>query len=181
LLSTITPDAFDDRAPAPLNKPITPTISFAKAIEIAGAEAARRGWQEPAGAAYYGQHHGLYAVSFFNPGDDHGSGGMGNKMLILDGKDGSIAGKRVPWEGTGADIFLQLQFPLHSGRIAGVPGRIVLSVLGVVVAMLSFTGVVIWLKKRAARTRRTLRGEPEPRMSFGLVDRFRMLLRAGPG
>ena len=97
----------------------------------------------------------------------------------------------MPWEGTAADIFLQLQFPLHSGRIAGIPGRIVLSFLGVVVAMLSLTGIVIWLKKRAARTRRTLRGEPEPRTSFfgaggmqnlgGLVDRFRMLLRVGPG
>jgi uncharacterized iron-regulated membrane protein len=48
---------------------------------------------------------------------------------------------------------MQLQFPLHSGRIAGVPGRILLSVMGLVVAMLSLTGIVIWLKKRQARLR----------------------------
>jgi hypothetical protein len=57
--------------------------------------------------------------------------------------------------------------------------------------MLTLPGIVIWLKKRAARTRGWLRGEPEPRTSFlgaggmqnlvALVDRFRMLLRAGPG
>lgn len=46
---------------------------------------------------------------------------------------------------------MQLQFPLHSGRIAGVPGRVFLSFMGLVVALLSATGIVIWLKKRAGR------------------------------
>ena len=64
---------------------------------------------------------------------------------------GSLEGGRVPWEGTAADIFMQLQFPLHSGRIAGIPGRIFLSFMGLVVALLSITGIVIWFKKRAAR------------------------------
>jgi uncharacterized iron-regulated membrane protein len=74
-------------------------------------------------------------------------------MLFVDGRSGSLVGGRVPWEGTAADVFMQLQFPLHSGRIAGVPGRILLSVMGLVVAMLSLTGIVIWLKKRQARLR----------------------------
>jgi uncharacterized iron-regulated membrane protein len=153
-LSTLTPDAFDDRAPAALNKPIEPVLSFEQAIEVASAEARRRGWDEPAGAAYYGRLHGLYSISFFHPGDDHGSGGMGVKMLFLDGRNGSLEGGRVPWEGTAADVFMQLQFPLHSGRIAGVPGRVLLSFLGLVVALLSATGIVIWLKKRAVRAGR---------------------------
>jgi uncharacterized iron-regulated membrane protein len=150
-ISSLTPDAFDDRAPAPLNKPIEPKLTFPQAIEIAGAEARRRGWEEPAGSAYYGLLHGLYSVNFFHPGDDHGSGGMGVKMLFLDGTTGALEGGRVPWEGTAADIFMQLQFPLHSGRIAGVPGRVFLSFMGLVVALLSATGIVIWLKKRAGR------------------------------
>jgi uncharacterized iron-regulated membrane protein len=57
----------------------------------------------------------------------------------------------VPWEGTAADIFMQLQFPLHSGRIAGIPGRVFLSFMGLVVALLSVTGIYIWFKKRAGR------------------------------
>jgi uncharacterized iron-regulated membrane protein len=152
-ISKLTPDAFDDRAPAPLNKPIAPAVSYASAIDTAKTEAARHGWAEPAGGAFYGQQHGIYAVLFHNPGDEHGSGGLGVKMLFVDGRSGSLVGGRVPWEGTAADVFMQLQFPLHSGRIAGVPGRILLSVMGLVVAMLSLTGIVIWLKKRQARLR----------------------------
>lgn len=149
-ISSLTPDAFDDRTPTPLDKPITPDVSFTAAIDAASKEASHRGWTEPAGSAFYGRHHGIYAVRFFASGEAHGSGGMA-KMLFVDGKNGSIVGGRVPWEGTAADVFMQLQFPLHSGRIAGIPGRIVLSVLGVVVAILSGTGIVIWFKKRQAR------------------------------
>src|SRR5690606_18322823 len=108
-LSTLTPDAFDDRMPTALNKPIEPQVSFAGAISTARAEAERRGWSEPAGSVYYGPNYGLYAVMFFQPGDDHGSGGMGVKMLFVDGKTGSLAGGRVPWDGTAADVFMQLQ------------------------------------------------------------------------
>ncbi|MDR9259202.1 PepSY-associated TM helix domain-containing protein, partial [Burkholderia multivorans] len=48
---------------------------------------------------------------------------------------------------------MQAQFPLHSGRIAGVAGRVAVSVLGIVIAMLSVTGICIWVKKRTARVR----------------------------
>ena len=150
-LSTLTVDAFDDRSPAPLNKPIAPKLSFAAAIDIASAEARRRGWSEPTGSAFYGRLHGLYSINFFQPGDDHGSAGMGVKMIFVDAASGALQGRRVPWEGTAADIFMQLQFPLHSGRIAGVPGRAFLSFMGLVVALLSATGIVVWFKKRAAR------------------------------
>ena len=35
--------------------------------------------------------------------------------------------------------------------ISGLPGRILISAMGLVVAMLSATGLVIWLRKRRAR------------------------------
>lgn len=152
-ISSLTPDAFDDRSLAPLNEPIIADVSFEEAISIAGKEAKRRQWDEPLGSAFYGQAYGLYAILFFRPGDEHGSAGMGIKMLFVDGKTGALAGGRVPWEGTAADVFMQLQFPLHSGRIAGLPGRILLSFLGIVVAILSLTGIVIWFKKRQGRLR----------------------------
>jgi uncharacterized iron-regulated membrane protein len=46
---------------------------------------------------------------------------------------------------------MQAQFPLHSGRILGLPGRILISIMGLVVAMLSVTGIVIWARKRRTR------------------------------
>jgi len=59
-------------------------------------------------------------------------------------------------EGSAGDVFLQAQYPLHSGRILGLTGRIVVSVTGLVVAM-SVTGVLIWLKKRRAAAVRKAR------------------------
>ncbi|MNN88395.1 hypothetical protein D3C81_2060750 [compost metagenome] len=56
-----------------------------------------------------------------------------------------------------------MQFPLHSGRILGLPGRILISIMGLLVAMLSVTGVVIWWKKRKAR----VRSEIQVRNSLG--------------
>ena len=81
---------------------------------------------------------------------------MGHKALYFDGHSGEHLGSFVPWQGTAADLFVQAQFPLHSGRILGLPGRILISVMGVLVAMLSITGVIIWWRKSRARERRRL-------------------------
>ncbi len=79
---------------------------------------------------------------------------MGHKAVYLDSRTGELMGDWIPWRGTAADLFVQAQFPLHSGRILGLPGRILISVMGVVIAMLSITGVVIWYKKLKARKAR---------------------------
>ena len=42
-------------------------------------------------------------------------------------------------------------YALHMARVFGMPYRILVCVLGLVIAMLSVTGVYIWWKKRAAR------------------------------
>ena len=68
----------------------------------------------------------------------------------------------MPWQGTAADIFVQAQFPLHSGRILGLPGRILISAMGIVVAALSVTGIVIWARKRRARLLAAKRRAPLP-------------------
>ncbi len=161
--ATLTPDPFDDVIPTDQTKQIAPDLSWEQAIEVASKDAQRRGWTEPPGGAFYGRLQGLYGVTFYNPGEEHGTNGM-TKMLFFDGRDGAAAGGRVPWEGTPADVFMQLQFPLHSGRIAGLPGRILISAIGLVVAMLSITGIVVWAKKRSARVARRntfAAGEPQ--------------------
>jgi uncharacterized iron-regulated membrane protein len=82
---------------------------------------------------------------------------VGNRTLYHDGNDGGLLGDYLPFTGTGADIFVQVQFPLHSGRILGVPGRILISLMGLVVAIVSVTGVVIWARKRTYRVNRAAR------------------------
>lgn len=152
--STLSASAFDSRQPQPPEKPIEAVLKREQIMALAKAEARKRGWTEPAGGLFYSSAYGVYGVGFFAPGNDHGDSGLGNPWLYFDGKDGSPAGDSVPGSGSAGDIFMQAQFPLHSGRIIGLPGRIIMSTLGLLVAMLSVTGLIIWLRKRRARTPR---------------------------
>lgn len=150
-VSQVTPSPFDLRAPNDKHDPIEPAHSYAQIIAAAEAVARERGATTPIGSAFYAPAWGIYGVDLYRPGDGHGAGGVGHPRLYFDGVDGRFLGDFQPWRGTAADLFVQAQFPLHSGRILGLPGRIAISVLGLVVAMLSVTGIVIWLKKRSAR------------------------------
>ena len=156
-VSRVTPSPFDLRKPADLHAPIPPTRTYGQIVATARGEARRRGWTAPAGGAFYSPEYGIYGVGFFAPGGDHGGAGVGPPYLYYDGRDGRLLGDRQPWSGTAADIFVQAQFPLHSGRILGLPGRILISITGLAVAALSITGVLVWWKKRAARVKRRRR------------------------
>lgn len=164
-----TPTPFDQRQRTPKHELITPELTFAEIIARARADAKNRGWKEPAGNAFYSQNFGIYGVQFFYPEVDHGTGGAGHKRLYYDGMDGRYLGDRQPWKGTAADIFIQAQFPLHSGRILGLSGRILISVMGLIVAMLSVTGVVIWWKKREARIKQAAHSMPTTRQQMELT------------
>lgn len=150
-VSNYTPTPFEQRPYRSLDDPIEPKMTFAQIAERAAADGKARGFTEPLGSLFYGPAHGVYAAAFFKPGDDHGAAGVGPAQLYYDSEDGRPLGDRLPWVGTAADVFVQMQFPLHSGRILGLPGRILISAMGLVVAALSVTGVVIWARKRRAR------------------------------
>ena len=149
--SQVTPTPFDTRTPTGPLHPIEPRVGFAEIVDKARSEARRRHWDEPPGSVFYAAEFGVYGVQFFHPGGDHGAAGVGPARLFFDGQDGRLIGERLPWKGTVADIFVQAQFPLHSGRILGLPGRIAISLMGVVVAMLSVTGTYLWWRKRRGR------------------------------
>lgn len=168
LVSDVTPSPFEQRTPTAPHQPVVAKVGFAQVLDSARAEARARGWAEPAGGAFHSREYGVYGVDFFRPEDDHGTGGVGHKRLYLDSQDARVIGERLPWTGTAADLFVQAQFPLHSGRILGLPGRILISVMGLVVAMLAITGVYIWWKKRAARQHRDATS-PDPQPAGGAL------------
>lgn len=151
LFSTLTPSPFVTREPSPPEQPIEPRIDRRSIVQLASAEAEKRGWTAPPGGIFYDPDFGIYGVTFYEAGHDHGDMGLGNPSLYFDGQDGSPVGDRVPGTGSAGDIFMQAQFPLHSGRILGLPGRIFISAMGLLVATLSVTGIIIWQKKRWAR------------------------------
>jgi len=148
VFSPLTPSPFDARKPSPDNAPIKPAFSREQILTVARAEADKRGWHLPAGAIAYADRYGTYQIGFFEPAQAHGDGGLGNPWLYFDAMTGQVIGSDVPGTGTAGDIFMQAQFPLHSGRIIGLPGRILISLMGLVVAMLSVTGIIIWVRKR---------------------------------
>jgi len=152
-VTTVSPGVLDKHARTPLHEPVEPKRSYAEILPMAIEQAKQQGWQEPAGRIGYFMNLGVYAVDFYMPDADHGVAGGGHKRLLYDGQNGELLGQRIPWTGTGGDIFAQAQFPMHSGRILGLGGRIMISVMGVIVAMLSITGIYIWWKKRKARLR----------------------------
>lgn len=151
--SAVTPSPFDRTRPQPKHQPIDPRLGFDDILERARVVAAQLQWTEPVGSVFYAQHYGIYGVQFFDAGADHGRAGAGHRRVYLSGSDGRWLGHKEPWRGSAADLFVQAQFPLHSGRILGLPGRIAISVMGLVVAALSVTGVVVWWRKRPSRHR----------------------------
>lgn len=153
--SPLTPSPFERRAGQPV-PPGEPRVSLADAVALAQAEARRRGWTAPPGGAFLSAETGLWGVGFFTAGRSHGDGGLGNPWLYVDAHTGETVGADVPGTGTAGDIFLQAMFPLHSGRILGLPGRLLVTCAGLAVATLSATGILIWLRRRRA-TRRVLR------------------------
>ncbi|MGC4060219.1 MAG: PepSY-associated TM helix domain-containing protein [Aquabacterium sp.] len=160
LVSQTTPGPYETRPMAPLGTTIRPTLGFAEIVSRATAEARRRGFKHTPAGIYYEARFGFYNVSFFDPSDELGAAGMGLSNLYIDAHDGRVLSQNVPWHGTAADVFVQLQLPLHSGRILGMPGRILMSLMGLGVTMLSVTGIVIWARKRKARLAMAARKPP---------------------
>ncbi|WP_040499615.1 PepSY-associated TM helix domain-containing protein, partial [Ideonella sp. B508-1] len=90
-----------------------------------------------------------------------GDGSLGNRWLSLNSRTGALACTYILRTSTTCYIFLQSMFPLHSGRILGLGGRLLISLMGLAIATLSVTGVLIWARKQrgrrqGARTRNTV-------------------------
>ena len=153
-LAELSPSPFSSRAIVAVDPQKGPKMTRSEILELAREEALRRGLTQPAGAIFYVAIFDVYAVGFFAPGNSHGDGGLGNPWLYFDAANGTALGGEIPGRGTGGDIFLQSMFPLHSGRIAGLPGRILVSFMGLAIATLCVTGIVIWARKRKARLKK---------------------------
>ena len=147
-ISPLTPTPFETQ---PVSQTKVPALTREEISKLAEEEARKRGIEKPLGGIFYSADQNLYLTMFYEPGYAHGDFGLGNPNLYFDGANGYVLGQQIPGVGSAGDIFMQLQFPLHSGRIIGIGGRILVTIIGIVVAMLSLTGVIIWARKRRAR------------------------------
>lgn len=157
MVGTVTPSPIGARTPVPQGLVVVPKFDFAGIAQLASIEGQKLLGETRVGAIGYLRELGVYRVSYFKPGDEHGIAGAGVPETYWDAADGTYLGNTKPWSGTVADIFIQAQFPIHSGRILGLPGRVLVSAMGLVVAALSTTGVIIWWRKYKARSVRDAR------------------------
>ncbi len=75
----------------------------------------------------------------------------GNTRMAMDGASGAFRGLWLPTGGATGDTVKTWLANLHMASTGGWPMKLFVCAMGLVVAMLSVTGVVIWQRKRKAR------------------------------
>lgn len=75
---------------------------------------------------------------------------MNDRCLVFDRVSGALLQVQDAEHGTAGDVFMLWQWPLHSGRVFGWTGRILVFVTGLLCPLLFATGVIRWLQKRKA-------------------------------
>lgn len=148
-VSSLTPTPHELREDRPPTDPVEPVHDFRSIVELATRERDRLGWTAPPSSASYDHLAGIYAVSFQLP--EYAERNVGAPTIHMDGVTGAVLGHGWPLTGTAADVIIDLPRPLHGGKLGGLPGRILVASAGLATAVLSVTGVVIFLRKRRAR------------------------------
>lgn len=133
-----------------------PKLGFSDALALAEQQAPEHGITQQPGMVWHPRTYAAIGVAY---GEHHGTG-LGNSWMFFDDRTGDLLHVEIPGAGTGGDTFVQLQFPLHSGQIIGLPGRIIISVAGLITAALSITGILIWWRKRKPARARARAARP---------------------
>jgi uncharacterized iron-regulated membrane protein len=76
------------------------------------------------------------------------------RTLWLDSYTGQPVQYREPARNTTGDVILSWVFPLHTGEAFGITGRILVFLSGLACPILFVTGVIRWLQKRNAKTKK---------------------------
>lgn len=142
LFSNFTPSPFDVREQRAERPPVEAKVGFQQVLQTAKTDAVGRGWRQPPTTMFYNAQYGIFGVGF---GETEG---LGLDYLYYDGETGAYLGDYEPGTGTAADVFEAWQWPLHSGRIIGLPGRILVSIVGMLVIVMVVTGTRVWLHKQ---------------------------------
>jgi Uncharacterized iron-regulated membrane protein len=148
LITPLEPSLTETGASRLTIKPAPPAFGFDDALTRAKAAAPEKA-VTPYWLFHFPAYH-AYGLGY-SAKPQGGMDGMGLTYIYIDDRSGASVVRLAPKEGRAADVYAKAQFQLHSGRILGWPGRILVFLTGIGVAGLSVTGVVIWWKKAKAR------------------------------
>lgn len=158
MVAPLTPDPFETLPPpAALGTTVSAPVTYQSVLATAMRDGASRGWPAPYDM-FHSPEFGIYGVGF----GDHHAAGLGAPYLYYDAASGAVRNEIVPGQGTTGDVLLQWMFPLHSGQAFGLAGRVLISLSGIALAVVTVTGVIIWARKRRGRRVRVLRAETTP-------------------
>lgn len=73
--------------------------------------------------------------------------------VVFDRYSGKVLDVDDPGIGRAGEVFVQWQWPLHSGQAFGWIGRILVFLAGLACPLLFATGLIRWMQKRRARQR----------------------------
>jgi len=145
-VATVTAEPFD--VPPPALDPTPAAVTMSQAAAIAAREAHARRWSADPDGVYHDVARRFWFVYFEKSESQWAT--AGSYGVFVDDRSGAVTFVRTPG-GTGADVFVNWLSALHMGNVFGTPYKVVLLLLGVVVAGLSVTGVVIWWRKLQSR------------------------------
>lgn len=100
---------------------------------------------------YLDRMHGVYHYSVKT---DHDHGKNGATIAVLHADTGELVALTTPATDSIGDVVHRWITWLHTARVFGLPMQILICMTGLIVAVLSVTGTVIWLKKSKAKTPR---------------------------
>ncbi|MGO9768905.1 MAG: PepSY-associated TM helix domain-containing protein [Roseiarcus sp.] len=116
---------------------------------------------------FYFERGGFYSYSVRSSRDVAQRSTQGSAGVIFDGDTGGLLKLSMPTgEHTGLTITTWLK-ALHMALVFGLPYRVFVCALGLVITMLSATGVYIWWKKRRARKHMASRSKIKAREPDG--------------
>jgi uncharacterized iron-regulated membrane protein len=145
-VATVSAEPFDSVPPAPDSTPATVTLSQAATIGLN--EAHSRGWPAVPDGIYHDAGRRFWFIYFEKAESQWAT--AGSYGVFVDDRSGAVTYVRTP-KGTAADVFVNWLSALHMGEVFGFPYKVVLCLLGLVVAGLSATGVLIWWRKLQSR------------------------------
>lgn len=124
-----------------------PATSFDDALMLAKGHSVSAGIETRPTEISYSDYRSLYRVGF----GSRFEAGPGVSFVYIDAMSGEVAGHTVAGVGAFGDKLDAAIQPMHSGRILGMPGRILVFILGLSVALMATTGILMWLSKRRSR------------------------------
>lgn len=92
---------------------------------------------------------GVYAYMVHSSADLRSD--AGNTAILIDADTGELRGHWLPTQGALGNTVSNWLGALHMGHVFGLPYRVVIFVIGIVVVVLTVTGTVVWHQRRQAR------------------------------